>query len=118
MGDPRSLCGRKRRCDCYLWCQRLGQLEAHHSCRLMPDITGTLRPPRLPGAPPSPANGEMYFDTSASTLYWWDGTTWKSASGGSAAPEVYVGPNAPTRNQEVIWVDTDESTPAVTRDIN
>lgn len=84
----------------------------------MPDFPGRLRTPRLPSAPSSPAKGEMYYDTAVDTLYWWDGTTWKSASGGSAAPEVYVGTAAPTRNQEVIWVDTDESPPAVTRDIN
>ena len=86
----------------------------------MPDITGTLNPPRLGSPPSSPALGQIYYDNSTTpgVLYWWDGTTWKSASGGSAAPEVYVGPNTPTRNQEVIWVDTDESPPAVTRDIN
>ena len=86
----------------------------------MPDITGTLRPPRLGSPPSSPALGQIYYDNSTTpgVLYWWDGTTWKSASGGSAAPEVSVGPNAPTRNQEVIWIDTDESPPAVTRDIN
>jgi hypothetical protein len=49
----------------------------------MPDITGSLRPPRLPttGRPASPARGEMYYDTTDDTLYWWNGTTWISASG-------------------------------------
>jgi hypothetical protein len=62
----------------------------------MPDITGSLRPPRLPtaGRPASPARGEMYYDTTDDTLYWWNGTTWISASGsggsgGSASTVAY-----------------------------
>lgn len=84
----------------------------------MPEFPGRLRTPRLPSAPSSPAPGEMYYDTGTSTLYWWNGTAWTSASGGSAAPEVFIGASAPTRDQQVLWVDTDESPPAVTRDIN
>ena len=41
---------------------------------------------------------------------------WANPPGG--APEVYVGAAAPTRDQQVLWVDTDEAPPAVTRDIN
>jgi hypothetical protein len=49
----------------------------------MPDTIGRLHPPRLAGAPASPANGEMYYDTGANILYWWNGSTWVSATGGS-----------------------------------
>jgi hypothetical protein len=59
----------------------------------MPDIVGRLRTPRLPAAPSSPAVGEVYYDTSTNILYWWNGTSWVSASGGGAgsADLVYNG---------------------------
>lgn len=50
----------------------------------MPEFTGRLRTPRLPSAPSSPVVGEMYFDTGTNVLYWWNGTTWISASGAGA----------------------------------
>ena len=84
----------------------------------MPEIVGTLKPPRLAAAPSSPVKGQMYFNSTDNTLYWWDGTKWVASGGGSTPPEVYIGTAAPTRNQEVLWVDTDEAPPAVTRDIN
>src|SRR4029077_4179119 len=48
----------------------------------MPEIVGRLRTPRLSAAPSSPVVGEMYYDTGTNILYWWNGTTWISASGG------------------------------------
>jgi hypothetical protein len=53
----------------------------------MPDVLGRLRPPRLAGAPASPAVGELYYDTGTSILYWWNGTAWQSASGTTVAVE-------------------------------
>jgi hypothetical protein len=50
----------------------------------MPEILGRLRTPRLAAAPASPAQGELYFDTATSKLYWWDGTAWVDATGGGA----------------------------------
>lgn len=37
----------------------------------------------LPGTtgPPTPIKGQMYFDSTGNTLYWWDGTVWVSARG-------------------------------------
>jgi microcystin-dependent protein len=49
----------------------------------MPDITGTLRPPRASAAPASPALGQMYYDTGSNILFWWNGTIWVSAQAGS-----------------------------------
>ena len=46
----------------------------------MPTV-GRLRSPRLTSPPTSPAVGEMYFDTGASKLYWWNGSIWVDASG-------------------------------------
>lgn len=45
----------------------------------MPDVTGTLRPPRLAAAPSSPVAGQIYFNTADNALYWWTGTAWVSA---------------------------------------
>ena len=75
----------------------------------MPEIVGTLRTPRLAIAPVAPALGEVYYNTTDNKLYWWNGTTWKDASGGGAvaAPEVFIGPEAPPSTQ-VLWIDTDE----------
>lgn len=80
----------------------------------MPEIVGRLRPPRLASAPASPAYGEMYYDTGANILYWWNGTAWVSGSGGTAS-EVFTGPNTPPGSQ-VLWIDTDE--PAASSDLD
>lgn len=42
----------------------------------MPEITGRLITPRLAGAPATPVMGELYFDTSLNTLFYWNGTKW------------------------------------------
>jgi microcystin-dependent protein len=57
----------------------------------MPEITGRLRTPRLPSAPASPAVGEMYYNTATNILYWWNGTSWVSASGGGGMNLDYLG---------------------------
>lgn len=47
-----------------------------------------LRQPQihnLASAPGTPVKGQMYFDTTANRLYWWNGTTWVDATGGAAA---------------------------------
>jgi hypothetical protein len=51
----------------------------------MPEIVGRLRPPRITGAAPAtPARGELYYDADDDTLYWWNGSVWISASGGTS----------------------------------
>jgi len=42
----------------------------------MPEIVGTLKPPRLASAPSTPALGQLYFDTTSGTLRTWNGTAW------------------------------------------
>jgi hypothetical protein len=56
----------------------------------MPEILGRLRPPRLSGAPASPAFGELYYDTGSNILFWWNGTVWVSAQGQPAAANSYT----------------------------
>jgi len=53
----------------------------------MPDVPGTLKPPRLASAPASPAAGQLYYDTGTNTLYWWNGTSWVSSAGAGAPPD-------------------------------
>ena len=72
----------------------------------MPEFMGRERAVRLATAPSSPQVGELYYDTAANILYWWNGTAWISASGAS---QVNVSTGGPTpRVGELLWVDTDE----------
>ena len=48
----------------------------------MPSVVGRLLAPRLSSPPGSPSVGEMYYDTSTSKLFWWNGTRWFDATGG------------------------------------
>jgi hypothetical protein len=40
---------------------------------------------QLSTAPSSPVTGQEYYNTTDNTFYWWDGTAWQSAKGGTAS---------------------------------
>lgn len=45
-----------------------------------------IRAHQLGTAPASPVTGQLYYNTGDNTLYWWNGTIWVSASGGTLGP--------------------------------
>src|SRR5215831_3285122 len=42
-----------------------------------------LRAHQLGTNPASPVTGQLFYNTTDNTLYWWDGTIWQSAKGGA-----------------------------------
>jgi len=72
----------------------------------MPELTGTLIPPRQSAPPTSPVSGQLYYDTDDSKLYYWNGTMWISGGG----DPYYEQPAQPSPDPApgAIWVDTDE----------
>jgi microcystin-dependent protein len=55
----------------------------------MPEVLGSLRPPRASAAPASPARGEMYYDTDDDLLKWWNGSEWVQAGLDPSGAVVY-----------------------------
>lgn len=74
----------------------------------MPEVVGRLRTPRLAAAPASPAQGELYFDTATSKLYWWSGSAWVDATGGGGGGalsylEADLGSNVTMTNSGTVY---------------
>jgi hypothetical protein len=62
----------------------------------MPEIPGTLKPPRLATAPAAPAEGQLYYDTVAHKLLWWDGSAWVQATGSGGGGGITLPPRTRT----------------------
>jgi len=74
----------------------------------MPEIPGSLKPPRLSAAPGSPVLGQMYYDTTSSQLKWWNGSAWIVAAAGGATATIQFGSGAPaagTGNNGDLYLD-------------
>jgi Collagen triple helix repeat (20 copies) len=65
----------------------------------MPEVVGTLKPPRLAAAPAAPVKGQIYFDTTTNILYNWNGTAWVAASPGAQGPQGPAGSQGPPGSQ-------------------
>lgn len=62
----------------------------------MPEIVGSLKPPRLSTAPSAPALGQIYFDIPSNTLKNWNGTAWVTAAPGTPGAQGPQGPAGST----------------------
>jgi hypothetical protein len=60
-----------------------------------------------PGVPTGGTTGQV-LNKKTATDY---DTQWSNPTGGAGLPEVYIGDNQPTRQAEVLWMDTDEAAP-------
>lgn len=65
-----------------------------------------------PGAPGQgvPAGGATGHVLNKKTAADYD-TQWSAPTGGAGLPEVFIGDNQPTRQAELLWMDTDEAAP-------
>src|SRR5215831_5960336 len=59
-----------------------------------------FRAHQLGSAPSSPVTGQMYYDTGGNMLYWYNGSAWVSASGGTP-------PDATTSTKGVVQLAGD-----------
>jgi len=82
----------------------------------MPKFTASLNLPQYVSAPSSPANGDVYYNTTASKAYARVGGAWVEigGAGGGSATATYqtTAPSSPTIGQ--IWIDSDDDTTPVT----
>lgn len=69
-----------------------------------------FRAHQLGAAPGSPVTGQLYYDTGGNVLYWWNGTTWVAASGGTA-------PDATTSTKGLVQLAGDLAGTAVSPQI-
>ena len=81
----------------------------------MPKFTATLNLPQYSSAPSTPANGDVYYNTTAGKAYARVGGAWVEIGGSSGGATAYyqtTAPASPTLGQ--IWIDSDNNTEPVT----
>jgi hypothetical protein len=62
----------------------------------MPDVSTTLRAPNYASAPSSPTKGQVYFDTTTNSFFYYNGTAWIPVNVGNSG--------TPTAGQWAQWV--------------
>lgn len=64
-------------------------------------------------APNVPTIGDVWVDTDAVQVNFWDGSTWQSAVGGAAGYPQDAEPTSPSPTTGTLWLDTDDSAPTL-----
>jgi len=70
----------------------------------------------LGAAPATPVKGQLYFDTTTNSLYFWDGTTWQVAKGGTGGPPTGAAGGSLTGNYPNPTINTGAVTSAMILD--
>ena len=70
----------------------------------------------LGAAPDTPVKGQLYFDTTTNSLYFWDGTTWQVAKGGTGGPPTGAAGGSLTGNYPNPTINTGAVTSAMILD--
>ena len=78
----------------------------------MPQLLNKVNLPQYASAPSSPAQGDLYYNTTDDTVYVYDGAAWVdlAAGGGSVVYYQSTQPTGGTYSAGDIWIDSDNDT--------
>lgn len=81
----------------------------------MPKLLNKLNLPRYSSAPASPAEADLYYNTSDDKIYVYTGAAWVEVGSGAGGSGVYYQSSAPVSpNDGDIWIDSDDEVASVT----
>lgn len=81
----------------------------------MPKLLNKLNLPRYSSAPASPAEADLYYNTSDDKIYVYTGAAWVEVGSGAGGSGVYYQSDAPVSpNDGDIWIDSDDEVASVT----
>lgn len=81
----------------------------------MPKLLNKLNLPRYSSAPASPAEADLYYNTSDDKIYVYTGAEWVEVGSGAGGSGVYYQSSAPVSpNDGDIWIDSDDEVASVT----